>query len=225
MARGRLLSDKDAARVARLLWEAQRNSAAEYPVRRRAAAGGGGEAIKLFEVQSVATGDGVYNCYQQTLDATEWADVAGDDRLTDKDAVSVEVLNLLEHHVHATYARALATGCRIAAWRITDDEGTSRYIGIPIGPYYEGRVVLAKTQEAASGADLNMSVKLCDQDGNEIGSAFDVICKVTGGATHLNDVIPRFASGDPIFVTNIAGTWYCAQILQTSEDCVCTPPE
>jgi len=50
VSRGRLLSDRDAARVAKLLWEAQRKSAGEYPVRRRAAAGGGGEAKKYGKI-------------------------------------------------------------------------------------------------------------------------------------------------------------------------------
>ena len=49
MSKGRLLSDRDAARVARLLWEAQRNAAYQYPVRRRAA-GGGGEAKKYGKI-------------------------------------------------------------------------------------------------------------------------------------------------------------------------------
>lgn len=183
----------------------------------------GGVDIRIFEVQSSATGDGVYNCYEETFDATDWTDTAGADRFDDKDATSVEVLNLLEHHTHATYARALAVGNRIAAWKMTDDENTARYVGIPIGPYNEGRVMMARTQ-AVAGGTLSISVKLCDQDGSEIGSAFDVACKVSGSATGLNAAIPRLASGDYIFVTNIAGTWYCHQTFQTSEDCVCTAP-
>ena len=40
--------------------------------------------IKIFEVQSAAAGDGVYNCYQQKLDATDWTDTAGADKFDDK---------------------------------------------------------------------------------------------------------------------------------------------
>lgn len=36
---------------------------------------------KIFEVYAPQTGDGVYKCISQALDATEWADTAGDDKL------------------------------------------------------------------------------------------------------------------------------------------------
>jgi hypothetical protein len=49
VGRGNLLSDRDARRVARLLWEAQRNTAANYPVRRKAG-GGGGTAKKYAKI-------------------------------------------------------------------------------------------------------------------------------------------------------------------------------
>ncbi len=182
--------------------------------------GSKGTNIRIFEVQSNDTGDGVYDCHRQIIDGSEWDDTAGVDRITEKNTDDVMVLNLLEHHVHATYVRQLAAGDRIAAWQSTDDDGDTRWIGIPIGPYGGGRIRRARAQEAAP-ADAYLSVKLCDQDGTEIGSAFDVYCEISGG-TALNEAIPRIADDDYLFVTNISGTWYCTTVFQTSEDCACS---
>lgn len=177
--------------------------------------------ISIFEVQSDDTGDGVYNCHRHIIDGSEWGDTDGDDRIIEKNTDDVMVLNLLEHHVHATYVRQLAAGDRIAAWQSTDDDGDTRWVGIPIGPYGGGRIRRAKAQEDSPG-DNKLSVKLCDQDGTEIGAAFDVTCEICGGAA-LNSAIPRIiAENDEyLFVTNISGTWYCTTVFQTSEDCDC----
>lgn len=201
-------------------WIGHRNRFDKYGRRRRGVSERG--KIRIFEVQSNATGDGVYNCYEQTFDEDRWTDTTGADAFADKDSTAVEVLNLLEHHVHATYARNLIAGDRIAVWSFIDDENNLRLIGIPVGPYREGRTTLAKTQESAPG-DANISVKICDQDGAVIGSAFDVACKISNGSA-LNAATPRLASGDYIFVTCIAGTWYCTTVFQGTENCTCTTP-
>ncbi|KKK93546.1 hypothetical protein LCGC14_2691790, partial [marine sediment metagenome] len=88
--------------------------------------------LKIFEVQSAAIGDGVYNCYEQTLDATEWDDTVGDDKFDDKNIDSVEVLNLLENDTIGDYTPALGLYDRLQCWRWTDDEGNRRWVGIPI---------------------------------------------------------------------------------------------
>lgn len=49
------------------------------------AGAGVGTRLRIFEVQAAASGDGIYNCYEQTLDATEFGDTAGDDKFDDKD--------------------------------------------------------------------------------------------------------------------------------------------
>ncbi len=187
-------------------------------------AGAAGTDIRLFEVQANDTGDGIYDCHRHIIkndssDDTDWDATDGRDKIDEKDTDDVMVLNLLEHHCHATYVRQLAAGDRIAAWQAADEAGTSRWIGIPIGPYGGGRIRRARAQEAAP-ADGNLSVKLCDQDGTEIGNAFDVKCEISGGAA-LNAAIPRIADDDYLFVTNISGTWYCTTVFQVSEDCVC----
>ncbi len=180
--------------------------------------------IRIFEVQSAldTPSDGIYKCFEQTLDATEWADTAGDDKFDDKDAVEVEVLNLLESNPAATYAAYLSPGDRIAAWQTKDDEGTNRWIGIPIDL---GRTRRARTR-AAAGAATTIACNLINpRDGLEItsglGSNITVNFDVAGGGD-LNSCIPRIPNDFDITVTNIEGVWYCTTIFQTSEDCVCS---
>jgi len=186
-------------------------------LKRRVTGSGGGINIKIFEVQSVGTGDGIYNCYEQSLDATEWADTAGDDRFDDKNETSVEVLNLVESHCHSNYAGGLAVGDRMHCWQWLDDEGTNRWVGVPFALW--GMVRPAMCQGDA-GATTLMSVKLVDVDGNVVGDAFNAICPIAGG-TALNAAIPRLEEDDVIFITNIGGIWYNVQTFQASEDCDC----
>jgi len=184
-------------------------------IRRRPPSSSGTE-LAVYEVQSAGTGDGIYNCYKQKLLNAEWADTAGDDRLADLNTTSVEVLNLLEHHSNATYAGALIATDRMAVWSITDDSSNSRLVGVPLN---HGQVRQAKTQEAAP-ADTKILVKLVDQDDAEVGAEFDVNCRITRSA-NLNSAVPRLASGDYIFVANIAGKWWCVQTFEVTEDCDC----
>ncbi len=46
--------------------------------------GGVRQPRKIFEVRSAATGDGVYNCYEQVLDSTDWTDTAGVNKFNDR---------------------------------------------------------------------------------------------------------------------------------------------
>ena len=175
---------------------------------------------RVFEVQSAATGDGVYNCYEQTLDATDWDDTAGDDKFDDKDATEVEVFNLLESDPEATYKEALAIGDRIRAWQWTDDEGESRWAGVPITG---GFVRRAKTTQAAP-ADTKITANLIGHNGIEIesglGANIDVYCDIAGGG-YLNTAAPKLTNGFPIPVYNLNGKWYCSTVFQTGEVCDC----
>lgn len=123
--------DKDA--VQRLLRSAQRQTE-PHRYRRNPRLLGGAD-IRIFKVQSEAAGDGVYNCYEQTLNATEWTDTAGDPKFDDKNTTSVEVLNLAEFDPEAEYTAALSAGDMLAAWQMTDDEGTKRWVGMPCGDF------------------------------------------------------------------------------------------
>jgi hypothetical protein len=78
----------------------------------------------IAKVVSDAAGAGVYNCYIQKLDATNWGNASA--VLANKDTVSVEVLNMAED---AATSHSLKAGYYIRCWIMTDDEGHSRYVG------------------------------------------------------------------------------------------------
>lgn len=112
--------------------------------------------IKIFEVQSVATGDGVYNCYEQTLDATDWDDYDGDDKFDDKDTTSVEVLNLFESDPAANYTPGIGKGARLSCWQWSDDEGNKRWVGVPL--LGDGEIIVKNT--SGSSISANRFVRL-----------------------------------------------------------------
>ena len=64
----------------------------------------------------------------------------------------------------------------------------------------------ARTQEAAQ-ADQYISVKLLDEGGNPVGSAFDAKCIFVDGATEANKCTPKVGSGKDIVVTKMNGVW------------------
>ncbi len=169
----------------------------------------------VFEVQDTGTwGDGVYECCEQTLDATEWSDRDGDDRFDAKDAVVVLVLNLYEAHCNAAWSNCLQPGDRMRAWKWTDDEGNSRWVGIPI---MGGFVRQVKTQ-TGGGASTGISCKMVDQDGIEFGYPFVVYFRTTGGAD-MNEVWPVLNSGSYLSAVNHAGKWWCTQIFGKLNQC------
>ena len=210
MDNGILLSSNDARRIQNMLrWFEHGGEQPKYYL--QGGVSGGGNKIRIFEVQSAATGDGVYNCYRQTLDATEWADTAGDDRFDDYDTTSVEVLNLLENNCEAGFVAQLAANDRMACWQWMDDEGTVRWVGIPIER--KGQVRRAWCKAAAPAS----SIITCFLDVDTTGTEIQVYCSIIGGG-HLDDAIPRLADGYYIFVTNIGGTWFCNTVFQRIND-------
>ena len=185
----------------------------------------GGGKLTVFEVQSAATGDGVYNCYKQKLLDAEWDDTAGDDRFEDKNTDSVEVLNLLENHVEGSYTRGLAKGDRMYAWRWTDDESTSRWVGMPLTP---GARRFKLTESATANDHITCNAIL--NNGSEASESADILynievyCEIHNGDA-LNEAVPRLVSGKYIDAYNNRGKWICTTVFQGSEDCSCTPPE
>lgn len=176
--------------------------------------------LKVFRIFEEGTGDGIYNCYEQTLDATEWADTAGDNKFDGKDAVSVEVLNLAEFDPEATYVAHLAADDLILAWQKLDDEGSNRWIGVPFRQANADRTRIAYCKDDA-GEDDTID---CYLDQDDDGTVISVTCSITGGSA-LDESIPRLAIGDMIFVTKIGATWYCTgTIFTTTEECVCEAP-
>ena len=214
MAKEYTLSENDHRRVEEVLRWAERNRNLRDRVRKRSRPGGG-VVIKLFEVQSVAAGEGVYNCYEQTLDATEWDDTAGDSKIDDKNTNSIEVLNLAEYDPEATYVAHLAAGDLIVAFMKMDDETNARWIGLPLRQANADRPRLAYCSEAA-GADNTIAATL----DHTTGTAITVTCHICGGPA-LNAAVPRLADNDELFVTKIGGTWFCTTVFQVSEDCDC----
>jgi hypothetical protein len=179
--------------------------------------------IRVFQVQgNGGVGDGVYNCYEQVLDATEWDDTAGDDKFDELNTTGVEVLNLLENNPQSTYAAYLGLEDRIAAWKVNDDEGNERWVGIPID--------LGRTRRAIcigdAGSGTTISCDLIDpRTGSPysgvLGASVTVNCEISGG-TALNAAIPRLSEDDYIFVTNVEGKWYCTTVFQATENCSCS---
>jgi len=153
------------------------------------------------------------------LDATEWADTAGDAKFSDKDAVVVEVLNLAEYDPEAFYVAHLTAGDLLAAWKINDDEGNSRWVGTPFRQANADRPRLAWCKDDAGAA----TAIDCYLDGDGVGTVISVACSIAGGG-NLDSALPRLTDGTPILVTKVGATWWCLSIFQASEDCVCTSP-
>lgn len=176
-----------------------------FHTRRSPGGSKGGTDITIFEVQSAGSGDGLYNCYEQTLDATEWSDTAGDPKFDDKDTTSVEVLNLAEFDPEATYVAQLTANDLIAAWEMTDDEGTSRYIGVPFRKDSSGiRKAYCKT-DAGAGSTI-----VCYLDEDSTGDEITVNCTIVGGSGTtpvLQDCLPFLNDGQEVIVSKINEDW------------------
>jgi len=175
------------------------------------------QSVKIFEVQSEATGDGVYNCYEQILDATEWDDTAGDSKVDDLNTTSVEVLNLAEFDPESTYVAHLQQGDLIAAWKKTDDESNDRWVGLPLRKDNADRPRRAFCKnDAGSGNTIDCYLDI-DGTGTEITVTFDI----AQGGSNVNEAEPRLKDGDPITVYKDGNTWRCYTVLQPTEDCEC----
>ena len=178
---------------------------------------------KIFEVQSAATGDGVYNCYEQRLDATEWADTAGDDKLDDKDAVSVEVLNLLENDPVSSYTPALGKYDRIRAWLINDDEGNSRWAGVPLVSAVRW-VKATENGPATAIASTTITCNLWLNNGAEatsgqLGYHIEVAAEDCEGSPDWDEVVPTIKSGNYYPAHNEQGTWAFAFAFTIMDIC------
>ncbi|KKN71365.1 hypothetical protein LCGC14_0420870, partial [marine sediment metagenome] len=177
---------------------------------------GKGVTIRIFEVQSAATGDGLYNCYRQKLDATNWADEGGLDKFLDYDTTTIVVLNLLENNPEATYVAQLAANDRMACWQWPDDEGNLRWVGIPIEQN------MGSNRKAYCKADAGAATTIvCYLDTDATGTEITVNCQISGGG-NLNACTRRLKDGNLIIVTNIGGTWYSTEGFDTTENCLCS---
>lgn len=179
--------------------------------------------LKLFVVQSEATGDGIYNCYEQLLDATDWLDETGNPKVDNLNEDAIEVLNLAEYDPESTYIAQLTVGDLIIAWQKRDDENTLRWIGVPFRQANADRTRIAYCiGNAPAGTTI-----ACRLDDSATGTGITVHCSIMNGS-NLNEALPRLEAGKWIMVTKIFdGTndyWRCLSIFQGSEDCDCFTP-
>jgi len=174
-------------------------------------------SARIFEVQSVATGDGVYNCYEQTFDATDWADTGGENKFLNLNETSVEVFNLAEYDPEEEYVAHLAAGDLIVAFRVWDDEGNARWVGVPFRQANADRARKAYCKvDAGAGKTI-----ACYLDKDAGSTEITVNCSIAQGGANLNEAVPRLKDGDLIFVEKTGANWYCATVFMPSEDCDC----
>jgi len=182
---------------------------------------------KLFRVVSEATGDGLYICRFYNLDATDWANEAGNSKLVaDADDSNKTVLNLAEFNPESEYVQHLSASDLIFATQVADDEDNDRWIGVPFGRYGD------RTRTAfCNGAPTGTSIAaFLDKD--TTGTSINVKVFVAGtgefpnSSVNLNTCIPPLQDGDPIPVHNqcdeYGHTWYCDQIFTKRKDCICS---
>jgi len=171
-------------------------------------------SARIFEVQSAATEkDGIYNCYEQKLDATDWGDTGGENKFLDLNTTSVEVFNLAEYDPEEEYIAHLAAGDLIVAFRVWDDENNARWVGVPFRQANADRARLAYCKDAA-GADDTID---CYLDKNTTGTVISVKCNISGG-TALDKAIRRLKIGDPLLVEKVGATWYAIEGFQTLDE-------
>ena len=182
--------------------------------------GGVNSTSRLFQVQSSATGDAVYNTFEQFVSATNWVSTTDAiNKVVAKDAVNVEVWNTHGNYIkESPYAEGLFANDLMVGWQTIDDENNERIVGIPAIPTM---VRLAYVQED-SPADLFISVKLADNTGVAAGDAFDAQCIVYGGLA-LDEAVPRLSvsSGDFVFVIHLLGKWFVISAFLATTDCTC----
>jgi hypothetical protein len=180
----------------------QKTKAVRYP-----------EDIKIFEVDSNATGDGIYNCHEKLVVDADWDLISGAAKIWDKDETpeTVEVLNLDEHNPDAGQHN-LVEGDILAAWEATDDEGTKRWVGILVGAGTGIHKAFCKTNAGAA------TTIVCFLDVDTTGDEITVNCTISGGG-HLDDASPHLTDGLEIPVWNDSGTWKCLWGFQNWGTC------
>jgi hypothetical protein len=187
-------------------------------------------ACRIFEVQHEylggGWGDGLYDCYAQTLDATEWDDTTGGASHTKTDDVSgtteYVVLNLAEFYNEPVYVSPLAAGDLLLGFRHWDDEAGFCWVGIPFRKQGQGQYVRRAYAAADAGASTTLAGYLDDwvTPGTSITINFH---RAQGDSANLNVCSPRFKQYDPMLVYKEPsdGKWYCTTVLQPTKDCDC----
>jgi hypothetical protein len=179
-------------------------------------------ACRVFEVQSNATGDGVYNCRAQNLYEDEWDDTAGDLKFWDFNTTNVEVLNLAEYDPESEYTRQLTTGDLLLGFRHWDDEGNIVWVGVPFRLKGQGSNV--REAYCKTDAPTNSATITCYLDSDSTNSTeISVVCSIAQGGTNLGDAVPLLKDGDlvPVYKKPSSTNWGCTTVFQPKEDCDC----
>ncbi len=183
----------------------------------RGGSGGVNSTTRIYRVQDTATGDGVYECFEQLVDSTDWLSTTNlIDKVVDKDSVTVEVWNAYENFIYTPYAEALFANDLMVGWQVNDDEGNIRVVGIPAIPTI---VRLAFVQENAPHEAL-IEIKLADNTGTAAGATIEATCIIYGGS-FLDEAVPRLTTSSIVFVIQLWGLWYVLSPFITTEDCTC----
>lgn len=232
----RVLSERDYELLQEMVtwWQRNKNNQPQFRRRNISVPQGLGSQVKIFKVQSEATGDGIYNCYEQTLDATEWDDTAGDPKFDNANTTSIEVLNLAENNPRSTYVAHLAAGDLIAAWQKMDDENNKRWAGIPFRASDADRGRIAFCDGAPTGKTISAFL-----DRDTTGTSITVYTMVAqsgempNNTFDMDDVSPLLSDGDPIMVHKVRfydgsqnrDYWICDTVFQSVlKPCVCVEP-
>lgn len=219
---GKLLSDRDAHRIQQMLRQFERGGGGQI-YRRNPRLLTAGAELRIFEAQEAATGDGVYKCFQQSLNTDNWDDVAGADKFTDTNETEIEVLNLLENDpIHSAtaaldYQRALGLYDRIAARQLS-----AKWVGIPLSSAIRQVKATEDAPDAlpsASGVTCNLLLNNgVEAAVDELGYHIEVFARISGGVKY-NECLPRIVSGDWMTAYNEQGKWWFTDTFEASLEC------
>lgn len=222
MAEGILISPRDAQRLQNMLRWFERGG--NKPILRRRGILGGGTNIKIFKVHSLATGDGIYNCYEQVIVDADWNNTGGAAKIWDKDEepVAVEVLNLDEYNPNAGQHNLIEGDVIVACYKV-DDAGVGRWVGLPAISGGGIHKAYCKTNALESSTivcylDEDLESPPQDPPPEEI----TVHCLIFA-ATVLSECFPPLSQHDLINVYYIDEEWWCNGWFSGYIDCV--PPE
>jgi len=165
---------------------------------------------KIFEVQSSATGYGMYNCLEEAIDKTYLVDETGALKTRQLSTDAFLVMNLKESDpVDTGYYPALALYDLIWGWQKRDDEGYLRWVGIPL--MNDVRWVRVKE---VTPATQNIICNMWRRDGVEatagLGSAIEVYADLATGI-NLDDVVPQLQNGQSYPAHCVQGKWWFLQ--------------
>jgi len=220
MDRNIVLTERDHERLQEMLRWFNRNKNIRHQFRRRnISIKRVGINFKIFEVQSEATGDGLYICREEKLLSEKWEDETGEDKFDEKNTTEYTVLNLLEANPESEYVAHLTAGDLIKTFQTVDDNGVLRWIGTPLRD--DRRRIAYCKDDAGVGSTID-----CYLDKDETGTEITVHCNISQGGGVLNTTMPRLRDGDPIIVQKIFdGTndyWWCVGLpFAPSIYCTC----